>query len=198
MKVYFTASSKGVIKRSKSCRIIITQIEKSGGSLSLNWIKIASGEKEPLKNRIPNPAKIFQENLGALTKSEACIFETSLISWGLVYQMTYAITKKIPTLCLFDKNTKPSEISNMLPAINSKYLHIETYAGNELENKVKDFLIKIQNSILVKFNFIASKEIKMYIEWGAKQKGLSQSEFLRDSIRSKIIDKDKEYKKTIL
>jgi hypothetical protein len=50
----------------------------------------------------------------------------------------------------------------------------------------------------MKFNFIACKEIKDYIDWAAKRHGVSQSEFLRDAIKSNIIYKDKEYKMTIL
>lgn len=125
MKVYFTSSSKGVYKKKEVCRRVISRIEKLGNTLSLEWIKLATDENEPLNGRPANPAKIFQENLSALTKSGACIFETSSVSWGIVYQITYAITKEIPTLCLFDKKSEPSEVSNMLPGIKSKYLNIK-------------------------------------------------------------------------
>lgn len=198
MKVYFTTSSEGVSKKRKVCRRIISQIEKSGSQLSLDWIKLATDEKQSLRDRPPNPAKIFQENLSALTKSEVCIFETSVVSWGMAYQITYAITKEIPTLCLFDKNSEPSEVSNMLPGIKSKYLYIEKYEDGDLEQKVDGFLTKIEKATLVKFNFIACKEIKDYIDWAARRHGVSQSEFLRDAIKSNIISKDKEYKKSIL
>ncbi len=198
MKVYFTTSSEGVSKKRIACRRIITQIEKSGGQLSLNWIKLATDKKEPRKDHPPNPVKIFQENLSALTKSEVCIFETSVVSWGVVYQITYAITKEIPTLCFFDKISEPSEVSNMLPGIKSKYLYIEKYEDGDLEKKVANFLTKTEKTTLVKFNFIACKEIKSYIDWAAKRHGVSQSEFLRDAIKSNIICKDKEYKKAIL
>jgi len=207
MRVYFTISSEGVKRKKEICRKIINQIEKLSCKLSLDWIKLATDEKEPLKGRRANPAEIFKENLSALTKAEACIFETSIVSWGVVYQITYAITKKIPTLCLFDKELKASEISNMLPGIRSKYLFLEQYEGDKyLEDKIKDFvskveksiLVKVEKSILVKFNFIATKEIKNYIEWVAKKKNISKSEFLRDAIKTEIIDKDREYKDVIL
>lgn len=198
MNVYFTTSSEGVSKKRESCRRIISQIEKSGSKLSLNWIKIATDKKQTLKDRPPNPAKIFQENLGALTKSEVCIFETSVVSWGMAYQITYAITKEIPTLCLFDKKSEPSEVSNMLPGIKSKYLYIEKYEDGDLEDKVSLFLTKIEKTTLMKFNFIACREIKDYIDWAAKRHGVSQSEFLREAIKANIISKDKEYKKVIL
>lgn len=199
MRVYFTISSEGVKRKKEICRKIINQIEKLSCKLSLDWIKLATDEKEPLKGRRANPAEIFKENLSALTKAEACIFETSIVSWGVVYQITYAITKKIPTLCLFDKELKASEISNMLPGIRSKYLFLEQYEGDKyLEDKIKDFVSKVEKSILVKFNFIATKEIKNYIECVAKKKNISKSEFLRDAIKTEIIDKDREYKDVIL
>jgi len=199
MKVYFTTSSEGVKRNKETCRRIINQIEKLSCELSLDWIRLATDKKEPLKGRRANPAKIFKENLSALTKAEACIFETSIISWGVVYQITYAITKEIPTLCLFDKDFKASEISNMLPGIRSKYLFLEQYGGDEdLEDKIRDFVSKVKKSILVKFNFIATKEIKNYIEWVAKKKNISKSEFLRDVIKTEIINKDREYKDVIL
>lgn len=59
-------------------------------------------------------------------------------------------------------------------------------------------MFRIEKTTLMKFNFIACKEIKDYIDWAAKRHGVSQSEFLRDAIKSNIIYKDKEYKMTIL
>ena len=198
MKVYFTTASTEVRKKKEECRRIIHRLESLGHVLSLDWIRMATDESEPLKGRSANPAKIFHENLSALTKASACVFETSVVSWGVIYQITYAITKEIPTLCLFDEKSRLSEISNMLPGIKSKFLEIVRYDNQNLETKVEEFLIKIEKSNLVKFNFIASEEIKDYIQWAAKRKGVSKSKFLRDAIKSNIIDIDKEYQETIL
>ena len=198
MKIYSTASSKGVVKNKQICRQIVKIIEKSGHQLSLDWIKLATDPSEPLKGRPADPVNIFKENLTSLTKSSACIFETSDSSWGLVYQITYSITKEIPTLCLFNTKKSPSDLSNMLPGIKSKYLFIEKYSTDTLEEIIKKFLFRVEKSNLVKFNFIVTQEIKDYIEWAANKNNMSQSEFLREEIKSKIIAKDNEFKNTVL
>jgi len=200
MRIYINSSSEGVKQKKDIIKQIIHTVESTGHSLSLDWIKEAVGSKEGNKMESgPSSSEVFQENLATLSKSDACIFDISIISWGVVYQATIAISKEIPTLCLYREKSDIEYLSHMLTGLKSKYLYLQSYKNNQLLDKqVTNFLNDIEELRLVKFNFIATKRIKKYISWAAKKRGVSKSEFLRNYIVEDLIEKDDEYKKEIL
>lgn len=199
MQVYINSSSKGVEQKSEILKKIVSTVEGSKHTLSLKWIKEAISHKHSKKVEDKSSSEVFQENLAALSKSDACIFDISIISWGVVYQATIAVSKEIPTLCVYKEKSDIKYLSHMLTGLKSKYLFLKSYGnGDDLDGLVTNFLSEVEESRLVKFNFIATREIKKYIGWAAKRKGVSHSEFLRDAIKENIISKDREYKKTVI
>lgn len=195
MKAYFTTSSRGVEENKSACRTIIKSIELLGHELTLDWIKLATDEKEPLKGRPANPKKIFKENLSALLKADVAIFEISSVSWGLGYQISYALAKDIPSLCLYKEGSDLKDLSNFLPGVDSDLLKIAKYNLDNICDTLEDYLSHRKKEALIKFNFVATQEIKDYIEWFATKTGVSQSKFLRDYLTKELIRRDSAYKK---
>ena len=200
MKVYVNSSSEGLRKGRLALGAIIKGIDYAKHELSSDWIrKVLTDPKiNGTKKSEQSPSQIFRENISALTKADACIFEISSVSWGVAYQVAYSTSKEVPTLCLYSEEDHPRYLSHMLVGMRSKYLELKSYTESSLTQIIRDFLKRVEELQLVKFNFIANKEIKKYVEWAAKQSGNSKSEFLRDMITKVIIAKDDKYKKTIL
>ena len=179
---------------------VIEKLDQLGCGLSSDWIRRAVSKNKNAETSKPknNPSEIFRENLSALTKADACIFEVSYASWGIAYQAAYSISKEMPTLCLYDESNKENYLSPMLLGIKSKQLDLKPYTVNNLEEVVENFVHKVESSQLVKFNFIANKQIKKYVDWKSKLMHISKSAFLREAIQKYIIDADDDYRNTIL
>jgi len=195
MEVYFTTSTLGVNENKQNCRLIVNTIEDLGHELTLKWIKLATDVKEPLKGREANPKQIFKENLDALMQADVAIFEITHLSGGLGYQIAYSLAKGISTLCLYKEGTSYKNLSNFLPGIASDSLTLEKYGESTLKGVLVKYIAEQEKETLIKFNFIANKEIKNYIEWASEKAKVSKSKCLRDLITKEIIRKDEGYQK---
>src|SRR3989344_4725475 len=147
MKVYINSSSEGLKEQRQVLISIVKKIDLLGCKLSSDWVRQAISQSETNYNEKPKstPSEIFKENLSALTKADACVFEVSYTSWGIAYQAAYSISKEIPTLCLFSESNKENYLSPMLLGIKSKHLDLRSYTINNLEKVIKEFLNNVES-----------------------------------------------------
>lgn len=86
-------------------------------------------------------------------------------------------------------------VSHLLTGSTEKALFLWGYDPADrksLKKRIDEFLERLGNLKLEKFNFIATQEIKNYIGWGSRQQNVSQSEFLRQTL-AELIKKDPKY-----
>lgn len=192
MKIHFVASKAFVKNNSRVCRHLLLTINKYS-KVTVDWVKgLKVGGTEA------SPEAIYRGEVKHIKASDGVIAEISCGSLGVGYQISYAIANKKPTLCLYDEEHAGSAVSKLITGSTEKMLYLAKYNCRDLhslEVPIEEFLKKIKNFSFSKFNFIATQEIKKYIEWGSARSGVSQSEYLRGLIKE-IIAKDKDYKKT--
>ncbi|MBU1970345.1 hypothetical protein KJ605_01040, partial [Patescibacteria group bacterium] len=131
MKVYFTSSSKGSHANLDEIRGIINILKSLNVDLVIAWDKLKAIEGDAYKEKKANPEKIFKGNIAAITQSDLAIFETSVPSWGLGYQVAVATTNGIPTLCLYTKEGENSAISNLIGGVRSPLLQYKAYSNQQ-------------------------------------------------------------------
>ncbi len=114
-------------------------------------------------------------------QSDLAIFETSVPSWGLGYQVAVAITSGIPALCLYKESASSEVESNLISGVRSPILTYKAYGDlSDIEAILDEFINSSKSRELVKFNFIITQELKDLINTRARSSGVSTSKFLRD------------------
>ena len=75
---------------------------------------------------------------------------------------------------------------------NRKLITIKQFNEGNVVRIVNEYLDHRKRGNLKRFNFVIPREQIQYLEWVAKRKGQSKSNFVRDLI-SKQLDQDKDY-----
>lgn len=194
MKIHFVASS-GFVRSDGAVIDYIVSVLHKNVQLTSDWTKKLL--REDRLAREEDPEKIYKDEIKYIKECDGVVAEVSSSSFGVGYQISYALTNRKPTLCLYDRRMGPGTVSKLLTGSSEKILFLSEYDSKylkSLDKPINDFLKRLNITDFIKFNFIATKEIKSYIEWGSQEKNISQSEFLR-SVLEKVIEKDLEYKK---
>jgi len=193
MNVYISCSSADLEKYIHYYSKIRNSVLQLGHNISGDWLdrvvkrlgKINSGLKV-----IPN---IKEEGIKAIEQSACLVADVSMPSSSVGYQIAHALTKKIPTLCLYSEQFGRKSPPQIIDATTSSLLRIESYNDATLKDVIKHFFEDFPSEKLIKFNFIITPEIDEYLEWGSEESGISKSEFLREKVAD-LIKSDPKYK----
>lgn len=177
MKLFFTASYNGHDKFLWAYnKIYSTLVTRGDQMLDDDIIEtsyktfIQEIEKDKLKYR-----KIFSNKMTLVEKADVCIFEVSNRSIGVGFLIQRAIEKNKPTLVLYQKGYK----SYFLESLDVDYLTVREYTKNNLTKVLMDSVKKIMKTKESRFNFYANPKLMAFIEKKSKDKGISQSAFIR-------------------
>jgi len=192
MKIYLACSSKSIKKYLNNYEIIRKEILSLGHKIPNDWLGrlIDRFKKKEDSSAVPD---LKEESLKAIDNCDCLIADVSIPSASVGFQIGYALSNKIPTLCLYSSDfgaKKPPQVIDVSDASNLK---IEEYNLKNIKSIIRNFLLKVPSVKLIKFNFIITPEIEMYLTWGARTYGVSKSEFLRRKVIDEVISKDKKF-----
>ena len=139
----------------------------------------------------------FDKDIQMIDKADFIVAEISYPSSGVGFQIAYALSKKKRVLALY-KDRLNDNVSKFLTSISQHLMTIERYDESRLLSVLDRYFSLTKPFKLYKFNFIISERIKDYLNWKAKDKHKSISEYLREQVEKKIIDQDKNYQKYLL
>lgn len=201
MKVYFACSSTDLKKYIGHYLAMVNYIIDLGFEIPYNWLSRISEKMKDLKY---NPkyhnlrkAEIQKEGIKSIKESNMLIADLSVPSTSVGYQIFMAIECGLPVLCLYSLDFGLKKPPQVIRSIDSSLLEVSSYMGNSYRKIIKDFLKKGQRKELVKFNFVATREIVEYLDWLSKKLKVTRSAALRSKIEEKLIKSSKEYKESI-
>lgn len=155
------------------------------------------GEKIALPNEVLNQLEITGESV--LDKMDAFIIEASHPDPEVGYLLAYAISRKKPTLCLYDYNKSPRHLLRYFATQKKpSFLKMHPYRVKDLENIIIKFLKELEKSIdleditKIKFTLRYSPKIERYLSWKTQNTKMSKADFIRKTLE-RLMKEDKDY-----
>jgi nucleoside 2-deoxyribosyltransferase len=91
----------------------------------------------------PDPHEVYRRDTGWIDESQALIAEVSTPSHGVGYEISYALERGKPVLCLYRRGTN---VSKMLTGNTMRGMAVADYADvAEGIEKMRGFITKISN-----------------------------------------------------
>lgn len=181
MKVYFTASLRGVQFYKEYYEKIFHFIEKLGHThldkeiLTLNSVQYYS---ELEYKGHDADVDLYNRKMRTLQQADVCIFESSFHSLSIGFQIEKALYYLKPTIVLYLDNNKP----HFLEGIENEKLIISAYKTSNVHKVLRESIAKANKKKEQRFNFFLSPELLTYLEETSKKKGLTKSRYIRSLI----------------
>jgi len=185
--IFFAGSSSVLGHKQALYNEIITQIQTLGYDVLDSWIVDLLNDKEGCASR----EQVLERQQKLLRQADYMVVECTSPSLGIGYLMYQAIHERTPILCLYDASLGNDELSDMIIGNHSTLITLIGYEPTNVGDPIKAYFASPPDDNLYKFNFLATKEILVYIEEGALSSGLSKSDFLRGEIKKRLISKNK-------
>lgn len=190
MKVFFTASLRG----KKFFKNYYTRIYNQLKALSFDHLdnEVMNLHEESfyadLDKKGPKAySELYSRKLESIQQADMCVFECSINSLSIGFQIEKSLEFNKPTLLLY----KDDHVPQFLAGINEDKLIITSYNDANLEEKLSDNVSLAQNLREKRFNFFISPALLTYLEEASKKQGITKSTF----IRNLLLDHRKKNKK---
>lgn len=191
MKVYFSCATTDILKHEKNYRLILTAIEKNGNQLTRNWIDKAIKEANSTKKSTTGK-DLYPQVVKAILNADLVIFETTVPSINVGYQIQFALDNKKDVLILTEKDGE-SINTNFLKNANPSLLRIMNYTDSTLESTLTKFFNEFQKTKSIRYHLLISKPFDSYIRWKSLNTNKTKTDVIEEAI-SKMISLDEEYK----
>jgi len=193
MKVFFSCSTKEILKYKKFYKTIRDTIKASGHTLTRDWLDWSIARSEAKQNDTPRGVRVYFKVMSAILAADVVILEGTVRSTTIGYQLTFALQKGKPVLFL--TQTPQNKLRKLfIGGVKSPLLTLKSYNKNNLTQIVKDYLVNVEKGTRIRFNLVLDKSLDNYIEWAAFTYKKSKTEIIKNAIEKKI-KKDKRYQK---
>ena len=174
MKVFFTASYRGVNNHSSTYKKIYSIISDLGHTHLSNRV-IQNDISTLLQTNEEEMAKIYKESVQAVKNCDICIVEVSVHSMSAGYLIDRALESGKPVIVLHPSGKEPYFFSG----IKNDRLHIWEYTDDDLKVVVGQAIDDTRDQMDVRFNFFVSPKIVNYLDWISKKKRMPRAVYLR-------------------
>lgn len=184
MKVHLITSRPTIENDIESLRQIITVIENTGHSLAIDWIERAYRRQTHTKEPRANWSAVYKLNLEAIAQSDVVIAETTYDSFGVGYQVAFAVQQKKPILML---RRAESDEDSFVSGVEDGWIIHKKYDKASLDKTIKEFLDDndIQSKDM-RFNFFIDRKIYNFLRWSSLKSGKTKAEILRELVEQEI------------
>ena len=185
MKVYFTASSSGSQRADREHYLeILRAIQSLGHEITNPYYAATVKDAKSFTNLdIKETDDVFDVLRSQIAQSDCVIAEISVPSTSLGIQIEYAITNKIPVLCLYKKGGN-GDLPLMVRDYRDPILFKSEYT-KQIPTVVSDFLTKVPKT-RIKFNMFITYELDKYLSYLAKKEKSPKSEIVRKLLQDKM------------
>lgn len=193
MKVYFAASSSGSHQKNRKNYSTILQIIKSLKHTIMNpyYAAIVKGlENHDVDRGVKESDDVSEMLRKKIIDSDCVVAEISVPSISLGIQIEYALSGKIPVLCLFRKGNN-GDLPLMIRDYKDSLLFKQSYTQESLGEILKKFF-KEAPKTRIKFNMFFTYELERYLSYLSKKNKIPKSEVVRLLLKDKLKE-DKEY-----
>jgi hypothetical protein len=181
MKVFFTASPRGKKYFDENYQKIYQIIESFGNQLldddiliipeSNFYQELSAGGKETTK-------KLYEKKIKSVQEADVCVFEASIPSVSIGYQIRKSLELNKPTVILYFKNNPP----HFLLGAKEEKLIVRGYTDRNLKQVVKEVLAEVSKLRDKRFNFFIGTDLLNYLEEASRKMKITKSTFIRNLI----------------
>lgn len=178
MKVFFTASLRGQKEFGLLYGAIFDELKTLGYKHLDNEILTLSKEYYDKIQEVGRSAcvDLYQRKMNHLKEADLCMFECTVPSLSIGYQILKALDFNRPTIILYLKDNIPQFISG----IDNEKLIVKEYTPDTVK-EVVDEAVRESNEIQDKrFNFFISPPLLNYLQKMSKEQGITKSTFIRN------------------
>jgi len=184
MKVHFITSRPTLENDISLLRDIANFVKGEGHHLVNEWIEIAYNRMARKPVVSPDWNSIYKDNLEVITRTDVVIAETSFDSFGVGYQIAFAVQQRKPILLL---RHETADDNVYVTGVRDGWIRHEKYTQENVHSIVKKFLddndIKSKE---MRFNFFLDRKIYNYLRWASFKTGKTKAEILRDLVQQEI------------
>jgi len=197
MKVYFTAANTGAIdQKLDTYRLIVKSIKDLGHEMTNYYFM---GDSDSLKAKTykkleAREESIYTVSIKGIQDSSCVIADITKPSVTVGMHIEYAITNRIPVLCLYDEKDKDN-LPLFIRDYQSTFLTRTTYTSENIKPIIKRYIDEVKK-MKVRFNFFINYDIDRYLSYIADSKNKSKAEVVR-KILEEYIEKTPEVKNAL-
>lgn len=185
MKVYYTASARGLKSFQNQYKKIYDSIEKLGHK-NLDDLVFNINETDFYGGTHSEQTKLYERTIKLIKKSDVVVLEVSVPSLSMGYVLHKALELSKPVIVLYQPGNAPF----FLQGVENDKLQVIEYLDEDLENTLKDAVEYATGMSDVRFNFFISPAIGNYLDWISKEKKIPRSVYLRGLIEKDMEDND--------
>lgn len=183
MKIYFTASARGVKEFGQDYQAIYKKIQELGHQNLDDLVAKVDGDSfysEPSQEK----NKLHAQAMKNIQMADVVILEISLHSLSMGYVMHRALELGKPVIALYTAGNLPYFAST----IENDKLQVIEYTKEDLGDVLQTALEYAQDTVDTRFNFFISPSLSHYLDWISSSKKIPRSVYLRQLIED---DRDK-------
>ncbi len=194
MKVFFTCSTKDIVKYADFYRAARDEILKQGHQLSRDWIDYSINVAQRKIPDIPSHT-LYKDVMSAIVTADAVIVDATVRSMSIGHQLTYAIQKAKPVLVL--RHKKKGEVLKKLfiKGSQAKDLLVAEYEDvTSLKKQIRRFLRRYEGRSVKRFNLVITGAEDRYLNWAVFNHKRTKTEIIQEAI-DRMMEKDLVYRK---
>lgn len=185
MKVFFVASLRGKQYYFSYYQKIYDIIKKAGYTHVDS--DIIHDDYKEFYNRIEREGrkafqKLYEKKINNIKSADICVFEVSLHSHSIGFEILKSLEYLKPTIALYLKDSIP----HFLAGINDDKFILKEYTDNTIEMVVEKSLEEAVSIRDKRFNFFISPDLLNYLDNQSAKKGITKSAYLRNLIINDI------------
>ena len=182
MKIYFTAPIKGVELIENHIKEIYETIKKLG-YIQIDDIVNRLNQGDDFYEKLDKGGKnthsfYFEETITKIKSSDINIFECSIPSLGVGFQVVKSLDYNKPTIVLYQKDNLP----HFLAGTQNDKFFLREYTSKNLVNVVTNTIEEAKHAADKRFNFFISPSLLSYLEEESKKFDMTKSAFIRKLI----------------
>jgi hypothetical protein len=179
MKIYFTAPIRGVDNIDESIRVIYETIKKLG-YVHVDNIVERLNQGRSFYDKLDKGGKnthtsYFDETVNKIKKADMNIFECSVPSLGIGFQIEKSLDDNKPTIILYMKNSTP----HFLAGTQNDKLFLKEYTKENLTQVVAEAIEEAKHAADKRFNFFISPSLLSFLEEESRRFDMTKSAFIR-------------------
>lgn len=185
MKVYFTASARGLATYRQNYQAIFNSVQDLG-HINLDDLVLKLTPDEFLTENHAEQVKLYEKTLKFIKEADIVLLEISDHSIAMGFVMQKAIELGKPVVALYTAGHYPYFVGGIE---NDKFQLIE-YEPDKVKSVLRSAFEYAQEKVDTRFNFFISPRHIHYMDWIAKNKRIPRSVYLRDLIERDMLKND--------
>lgn len=187
MKVYFTgSSSEATVKDIENYSKILKFIKQCGHITTNPYFEQKLTNKG--KSKVSTKDDVYDILREKITESDCVIAEISVPSISLGIQVEYALSHKVPVLCLLHDGGE-DKLPLMIRDYKNNLLTKSCYEDNNILPILEKFFSHFPKS-RIKFNMFLSHELDKYLAYLSEKEKTTKSDVLRKLLAEKMLADD--------